>query len=191
MCVYCMPEFEQLLKEKLRYQKGTIGVQVDEVQMPSGKIEERIWIDFPSVCVIVPFITTEEILLVKQYRHAIKSLTFELPAGKIDPNELVAEAARRELIEETGHQAIVKSVYKLVPSPHYSNEVLWVCIATELDPLKVVIDSDEIREIKRIPLTLALEMIDNGAIIDGKSITALLYLKHASYINELKLIKTP
>ena len=186
-----MTEFEQLLKEKLKYKKGSIGVQVDEVQMPSGKIEERIWIDFPSVCVIVPFITTEEILLVKQYRHAIKSLTFELPAGKIDPNEQVAEAARRELVEETGHKAIVKPVYRLVPSPHYSNEVLWVCIATNLEPLKIAIDSDEIREIKRIPLTLALEMIDNGAIIDGKSITALLYLQHAGYINDLKLIKSP
>jgi ADP-ribose pyrophosphatase len=184
-----MTEFEQLLKEKLKYKKGSIGVQVDEVRMPSGKIEERIWIDFPSVCVIVPFITDEEVILVKQYRHAIKSLTFELPAGKIDPDELVVEAARRELIEETGYQAIVKPVFKLVPSPHYSNEILWICIARELEPLKTIIDSDEIREIKIIPLTLALEMIDNGAIIDGKSITALLYLKHAGYINDFRLIK--
>ncbi len=186
-----MTEHEQMLKEKLKYQKGSIGVQVDEVQMPSGKTEERIWINFPSVCVIVPFITTEEIILVKQYRHAIKSLTFELPAGKIDPNELVADAARRELLEETGYQAIVKPVFKLVPSPHYSNEVLWICIATEMKPLKVAIDSDEIQEIKRIPLMIAFEMIDNGEIIDGKTITALLYLKHADYINDLKLIKKP
>jgi ADP-ribose pyrophosphatase len=184
-----MTEFEQLLKEKLRYQKGSIGVQVDEVQMTSGKKEERIWIKFPSVVVIVPFITNEEILLVRQYRHAIKSLTLELPAGKVDQNELVAEAARRELIEETGHEAIVKPVYKLVPSPHYSNEVLWVCIATDLEEIKVSIDSDEIREVKRISLKSAFEMIDNEEIIDGKSITALLYLKHAGYINDFKLIK--
>ena len=184
-----MSEYEQLIKEKLKYKKCSIGVQVDEVQMPSGKIEERIWINFPSVCVIVPFITAEEIFLVKQYRHAIKSLTYELPAGKVDQNELVAEAATRELIEETGHKAIVKPIYQLVPSPHYSNEVLWVCIATELEPLKRAIDSDEIREIKKIPLKLAFEMIDNGEIIDGKTITALLYLKHAGYINNVKLIK--
>jgi ADP-ribose pyrophosphatase len=182
-----MTEYEQLLKEKLSYKKGTIGIQVDEVRMTSGKIEERIWINFPIVSVIVPFISTEEIFLVKQYRHAIKNITLEVPAGKVDPNELVVEAARRELIEEIGHKATVKPIYKLVPSPHYSNEVLWVCIATDLKPIKNKIDSDEIQEIMKIPLKQVFEMIDKGEIIDGKTITALLYLKHVGYINGIKL----
>lgn len=183
-----MINLEEKINEKFKYKKGPIGVQIDEIRTKSGKTEERIWIDFPSVCVIVPFISKTEVLLVRQYRYAIQSITYELPAGKVDPDEIIVDAARRELIEETGYQASIEEIFRLCPSPHYSNELLHICIGKNLEKLERVIDQDEIVEVKKMPLTLALEMIDNGAIIDGKSIMALLYLKHKNIIDDYSLL---
>ncbi len=183
-----MKKGEQILTEKLKYKKKSIGVQVDTVRMPSGKIEERIWIDFPSVCVIAPFINEREVFLVQQYRHAIKEFTYEFPAGKIRSEEPVESAALRELKEETGHTGNVKPVYSLRPSPHYSNEILWICIATDLKPLDISVDSDEIQEVKKISLTSAFQMLENREIRDGKTITTLLYLNHAKIIDSVRLI---
>ena len=183
-----MKNREQFLTEKFQYKKNSIGIHIDTVRMPSDRIEERIWINFPPVCVIAPFINTEEVLLVQQYRHAIKEFTYELPAGKINSEESVATAALRELEEETGYTGDVNPVYNLRPSPHYSNEILWICIAKNLKALNSSIDTDEIQEVKKIPLVQVFRMLENEEIIDGKTITALLYLKHAKIISSTRLL---
>ncbi|MHA2096322.1 MAG: NUDIX hydrolase [Candidatus Hodarchaeales archaeon] len=183
-----MMKIEKFLSKKLKYENKSIGVHVDTVRMPSGKIEERIWVDFPSVCVIAPFINKREVLLVQQYRHAIKEITYEFPAGKFVSEEPVETAALRELKEETSYTGNVRSVYNFRPSPHYSNEILWICIATDLKPVNFSIDSDEIQEVKKITLSEIFQMIEEGKIIDGKTITALLYLYHTNVVDTSSLL---
>ncbi len=179
-----MTNTEEFLSEKLKYEKKSIGIHVDEVRMPSGRIEERLWINFPPVCVIVPFVNEREVLLVQQYRHAIKEITYEFPAGKKNLEESIEITALRELEEETGYTGNIKHVYNFRPSPHYSDEVLSIYIAIDLKLLNQSIDTDEIQNIKKISLSEVFQMIENGEIIDGKTITSLLYLKHKNLITE-------
>ncbi|MHA1166431.1 MAG: NUDIX domain-containing protein [Candidatus Hodarchaeales archaeon] len=187
-----MVSYEKKIAEKIQIRGRFMGVRVDDVELPSGTTEERIWVDFPAVCIIVPFINPETVILVRQYRYAIQSLTYELPAGKIDEGEIVSLAAQRELLEETGYMAnIVSPLFKLNSAPHYSNEIWWICLAHALKREKdTKLDSDEIYDYKEMPLSLALEMIENGSIIDGKSIMALFYLYYAGYIDNNQLLKT-
>lgn len=187
-----MVSFEKKIAEKMHFRGSFMGVRVDDVKLPSGTTEERIWVDFPAVCIIVPFVDAETIILVRQYRYAIQSLTYEIPAGKIDEGEIVSLAAQRELLEETGYMAnIVTPLFKLNSAPHYSNEIWWICMAHALKRERdTKLNGDEIYDYKEMPLSIALEMIKNGSIVDGKSIMALYYLYYEGYIDKNQLLKT-
>ncbi|NHJ02906.1 MAG: NUDIX hydrolase [Candidatus Heimdallarchaeota archaeon] len=184
-----MEEPETKLREKMSYKGKSFGVVVDDVLVSNGTQEERIWVDFPQVCVIAPFIDPQTVILVRQYRYAIKRLTYEFPAGKVEINEQIEDSARRELEEETGYTSPVELLFNFIPSPHYSNEILWICIAKDLKKIEHHYNpNDEIHEVKMMPLSLAFEMISNGSIIDGKTIATLLYLKAFGLIDEEKLL---
>ncbi len=184
-----MDEPEKKIREKLSYKGRFFGVMVDDVLVSNGTQEERIWVDFPQVCVIAPFVDPQTVILVRQYRYAIRRLTYEFPAGKVERNESVKDSAKRELEEETGYTSPIELLFNFIPSPHYSNEILWICLARNLKKINHHSDSGgEIREVKIMPLSLTFEMIENGSIIDGKTISTLLYLKANKIVDEEKLL---
>ena len=91
--------------EKLKQTLATlmcnhISVHLDEVTLKDGKGGRRVRLDHPEAAAIIPFITDDEILMVKQFRYALGRETLEIPAGKADPGESLETCARRELIEE-------------------------------------------------------------------------------------------
>jgi len=80
-------------------------VRVDEVELPTGSVIQKYWVNEYRPWVNVVAITAaEEVLLIRQYRHGLEQVHFEIPAGTTDPGETELEAAaRRELLEETGY----------------------------------------------------------------------------------------
>ncbi|TET92895.1 MAG: NUDIX hydrolase, partial [Desulfobacteraceae bacterium] len=98
---------------------------LDEVRLRNGKISKRIRINHPQAAAIVPFVSDKEIIMVKQYRYALKRETLEIPAGKIDKGESPEECIKRELVEETGFKAkFIKWLYTYAPAIGYSNELI-------------------------------------------------------------------
>ena len=100
-----------------------------------------------------------------------------VPAGMPAwPGEPWEEVAQRELEEETGWQAgRLIPLTRIYTTPGFTDEVIYLWLATELESGTSKLDRDEFLELVRIPLSTALEWVQEGRIIDGKSVAALLF----------------
>jgi ADP-ribose pyrophosphatase len=115
------------------------------------------------------------IILIKQFRKPVEEVLLEIPAGRIEPNENPEHTAIRELEEETGFKANkIKKLIEYYSSPGFSNEVLHIYLAEELELGVAKPDEDEYIEIFTVDLETALEKISSGEIKDSKSIVGIL-----------------
>ncbi|MEJ5299612.1 MAG: NUDIX hydrolase [Thermodesulforhabdaceae bacterium] len=173
-------------KENLRMEKKlhTIGLlntfhftaYLDEVILKTGRTSRRLKIDHPEAIAIVPFVDSNHIIMVRQWRYAVGQETLEIPAGKVDRGESIEEAIQRELIEETGYKAkVIKPLVSYFPAIAYSNEIIHIFAATELRAQESRLDEDEISGVEIVSLEDALKMVKNGTIRDGKTILGILF----------------
>ena len=147
---------------------------LDEVDRGAGGTGLRLVIRHPSAVVVVPLLGPAETLMVAQYRYALGRETIEFPAGKLDPGEKPEEAARRELMEETGYRAAsLKRLLSFAPSIGYSTEVIHVFAARGLERLEAEPDPDEIARVIPMKLPRLKERIRSGEVIDGTTMLAL------------------
>jgi ADP-ribose pyrophosphatase len=87
----------------------------------------------PDYAAVVALTDDQRVLAVRQYRPAVARHTIELPSGLIDLGETPAEAARRELLEETGYQAAkVEVLGPMEPDTGRLGNRIWSCVATGL-----------------------------------------------------------
>jgi ADP-ribose pyrophosphatase len=85
----------------------------------------------PDYSAIVAITGDQQIVAVRQYRPAVERYTIELPSGLVDPGESPAEAASRELLEETGYQAgEVEVLGSMEPDTGRLGNQIWSCVAT-------------------------------------------------------------
>jgi ADP-ribose pyrophosphatase len=149
----------------------------DVVKLPNGLKLDYYWVEKIPVVVVLPVIS-DKIVLVKQYRYPIKSISLELPAGHMKPNETPEECALRELKEETGF--IAKKIEKLLsyhPSTEYSNQIYHMFIAKDLKEGKTDRERYEIIDVEVLKTDSVIEKIMDGTITDGRTITAVFLAK--------------
>jgi ADP-ribose pyrophosphatase len=162
---------ERLLDGKL------IRVQSDRVRLPDGSESWREYVLHPGAVVIAAFIDDDALLFEYQYRYPVRRHFIELPAGKIDPEEPHAEAARRELLEETGYTA---SDWRHAVTLHagigYSNEAIELYVARDLTHIGHQRDEGEFLEVFTMSLSEAVEMVGRGEVTDTKTAFSLLWL---------------
>jgi ADP-ribose pyrophosphatase len=136
-------------------------------------------IEHDGAVVIVGIDDNNNVLLVRQFRHAAGKELLELPAGGIDPGETPGVTAAREMQEETGYApGKLEGMGGFYSAPGFTSEYLHLFLATELAPSRLIAeDTEEIKLIK-MPAGKALELIRTGEIQDAKTIAGLLfYLK--------------
>ena len=97
----------QVLESKYSYRDPWLAVRSDTVRVPNGTVLSPYHtIEFPEWVCAVALTPQQEILLIEEYRHGVKRLSFELPCGAPDHDgEDVLAAMKRELLEETGFAA--------------------------------------------------------------------------------------
>ncbi len=156
-----------------------IGLSVDCVRLPNGNVCELELIRHPGAAAVVPLFSTGEVALIRQYRHATESWLHEVPAGTLDEDEPPEVCATRELAEEAGLAA-----GRLTPlgwiwtTPGFTDEKIWLYLATELTEAKSAHETDEVIQVERIPFAEAVDRARRGGIADAKSICALLRAAH-------------
>jgi len=153
-------------------------VHLDEVSLRDGQISKRICIDHPHAAAIIPFVSEDEIVMVRQYRYALQRETLEIPAGKLDQGESPEECIRRELVEETGFTAEhIQWLCTYAPAVGYSNELIHLYAGRDLKKTQTKIDDREISSLEILPLDEVVDMIRNHKIIDSKTIIALAFTR--------------
>lgn len=153
-------------------------VYLDEVSLRDGTISKRICIDHPQAAAIVPLISDNELIMVRQYRYALKRETLEIPAGKMDKGESAEECIRRELAEETGFEAkVIKWLYTYAPAVGYSNELIHLYLGSDLEKLGNKINEGEISSLEILTIDEVLGMIRKHEIVDSKTIIALAFVR--------------
>ena len=164
-----------------RFFRGTIiGLRVDDLRFSDGTAYKREVVEYGVAVVIVPVAPDGRLLMVRQYRHPARKWLLELPAGGVDErDESPAEAAQRELREETGHRGTLTRIGGMYLAPGYSEEYQEIFVAEDLVEDALDADEDEDLQLERVSLDDALAQIDAGAICDAKTIAGLLmYLRH-------------
>jgi ADP-ribose pyrophosphatase len=166
--------------------KGRIlEFRVDTVELPDGSRSTRDIAEHPGAVTIVPVDPDGNVLLVRQWRHAIGHALLEVPAGTLDRHddgsvEDHATAARRELEEETGYRAGTwRYLGRFYSAPGFTSELLHVYLATDLVPAhedRLGPDPDERLELQRMPLPEAIAMAERGELHDAKSLVGLLWV---------------
>ena len=125
--------------------------------------------------VIVPVFDDGTVVLVRQYRHPAVRYLLEVPAGTLAGGERPETGAARELEEELGLRAEhMEKLSEFFVSPGFSEEKMWVYLATGLTEGKQAPEEDEILEVVRMSIADALEMITTGEIQDAKTIIGLM-----------------
>ena len=122
----------------------------------------------------------KRILLVRQYRLPAEKYLWELPAGRLDPGEKPLQAAKRELIEETGYRA--KTWTKLASffaSPGYVQERMTIYLATDLTEGEATPMDDERIETRWFSAKEVAKMIQTGKIEDAKTMIGFYRWKYA------------
>ncbi len=170
-----MNYYEKTISTQSIYEGSIINVERLTVELPNGRLAPRDIVRNPGASVVVPITDDGEIILVEQYRKPNDKVFIELPAGKLDKGEAPELCAARELKEETGYTAhTLKKILTLHPAPAFADEILHVYLATGLKYGESSPDEDEFISAKPYDLNRVLEMIEEGAITDAKTVAGVL-----------------
>jgi len=168
---------EQTLATEKIFEGRRINLRVDRVVLPNGRETTREIAAYPNSVGIVPVDDDDNVILVRQYRHAVVKTLLEIPAGGMEKGEDPRQSALRELEEETGYAAAhMEEIGGIYAAPGYSTEFLHLYLATGLKAGPSRNDDDESIEVVPVPMSDIPRMIISGELCDGKSVVGLLTL---------------
>lgn len=174
---------ETAVGEQVIYRGRYLGFRVVRVRNSAGHEHDRELVDHPGAVAILP-VDGDELLLVRQWRHATGGPLLEIPAGTIDRSpdgtlEPAGTCAARELAEETGLQAARwRELGAFWTAPGFTNEYMHLYLAQGLSPTlgDERPDPDERLELVRVPWRDALAAAEAGEIHDAKTLVGLFRL---------------
>lgn len=168
---------EKELKSQVIYDGKILKLTRDEVECENGLHTYReVVYHHGGVCVLA--VKENQIILVKQFRYPNRIETLEIPAGKLEKDEEPKICAFRELEEETNYRAKdMKRIMKVLPSPGYTSEWLYLYEAIDFQEVNDSLDGDEDEfiDIVHMDIEEAYQKVLNGTIVDAKTIIAIMY----------------
>ncbi|MDR0879871.1 MAG: NUDIX hydrolase [Clostridioides sp.] len=170
---------EKTIKSDKIYTGKILSLRVDTVEIPENGYSKREIVEHGGAVGIVAITDEDKLVLVKQYRKPIEKAIIELPAGKLEIGENPKECAMRELKEETGYTAEnLKLIHKFYSTAGFSNEQIFIYIASGLTPGETKYDRDEFIDVMEVDLAEAYDMVMKNEIEDAKTSIGILMAKN-------------
>jgi ADP-ribose pyrophosphatase len=150
----------------------------EDVRLPDGTETDYDYLADPPAVVVLPFTPDGDVVLVEEWRQAVKRVNRALPAGSVEGDEDLAVAARRELAEETGYEAeSVEQYATYEPANGISDALFHYFVAEGCEPTgDQNLDFNESIRVTTEPYDDLLAAVRNDDLRDGR--TALGVLQH-------------
>lgn len=165
----------QLLKERLSYKGRKFSFEVNRLRLPNKSEGDWECIRHPGGALAIPMTPEGKLVLVRQYRFAVKGRLLEFPAGTVERGEDPLETVQREIEEETGYRADSwKKLGEFFLAPGYSDEIIYAFLAEGLTLLENPPEQDEDEDMETVLMTPqeVESAIHTGDIADSKSISS-------------------
>ena len=187
---------ERLVDRQVVHDGNYLSFVVDTIVDSEGRKHTRDVALHPGAVAMVALTGDRQLLLVRQYRHAAGVELLELPAGTLDtgPDGVKEDpllAAKRELLEETGHSGEHwRKLAEFFTAPGFATELMHLYLATDVEPdpdYKGAME-DEILELEKMSFEDALALADDGKIRDAKTIAGLYMVDRLARLGKIKAL---
>jgi len=167
----------QIVASRRLFEGRVFSVRSDELRYDDGSEHRVDVVEHGASLAIVALPSPGQIVLVRQYRHPVRSLLWELPAGMSEPGEAPIDGAKRELREETGYVAgRILPIGSVWMTPGFCSEIMHFFRADELVAGEPSYDDDERIEVATVTLETAWRLVARGTA-DAKTALALYWLQ--------------
>jgi ADP-ribose pyrophosphatase len=158
------------------YRGAVVDLGIESATLPDGRDIELEVVRHPGGAAVCALDAHGAVCLLRQYRHAAGGWLWELPAGKLEPDETALQTAQRELAEEAGIEARDwRPLARVLTTPGFCDEVIHLFLARDLRAVQVRHEAHECIEVHWQPLEEALAMADRGEIRDAKTLLGLFH----------------
>ena len=166
----------ELLSSETVYQKKWMTIREESCLLPDGNVlDPYIIIDVPNFCNVFVVTENEEIVFVKQYRHAAGIISLELPGGMVEEGEEPIKSVEREMKEETGYVSDdIERLFTVCPNPPLESNRAWFYIAKDAKLAHAKsLDQFEDIEVIKVPKNEFLSMLLNNEFTHGAQVGAM------------------
>ena len=156
------------------YSGRVFSVEVERARLPNGREHEMTIVRHPASVVLIPLHDDGQVVMIRQYRHALRRELWELPAGSLDPGESPEAAAARECEEEIGLAPTrIERLCGLYPTPGCCDEEMIFFRLSGLRPPPPDSphqpDDDEDIQSRAMTIAEAKAMVARGEVVDLKT----------------------
>jgi 8-oxo-dGTP pyrophosphatase MutT (NUDIX family) len=168
----------KILNSKYLYKTNGVTLRIDQVEIPNGKVFEPYVIETGIWVNVIALTKKREVILEKQYRHGAGQIMLEIPAGIMDEeDESPEQAARRELLEETGYRGErFIEVGKVYPNPATHNNLTYSFLALDVEKVEQQkLDDTEEIDVSLLPLDKFISLVKNGGLPQALHVSAVFF----------------